>query len=221
MPIEHKDIPENGLHEPKGVSLASAGEAYYADGASSGDWRNGLVDIVPIAEWSNGVAQDVPINFTDPPTQISFGTAASTPEFNLTGSGDIVCNVSGTYLFEFVFDLRLPYNGTSVDIGILLMRFLLDGVDKYGTFVERLESRPPPEPLETRQLKITKVEKLSQGQVLKVEITSDEQSVLASTQRPGMTSYFYDTSSSAASPVWNSPSAGGGAKVKISRMIVK
>ena len=36
--IEHKNIPESGLHEPKGVSLASSGEVYVADGVGSGNW---------------------------------------------------------------------------------------------------------------------------------------------------------------------------------------
>jgi len=36
--IEHKNITEANLHEPKGVSTASSGEVYVADGAGSGDW---------------------------------------------------------------------------------------------------------------------------------------------------------------------------------------
>tara|TARA_R110000823_G_C15952958_1_gene502556 strand:- start:34377 stop:35057 length:681 start_codon:yes stop_codon:yes gene_type:complete len=38
MTIAHKDIPEAGLHEPKGASTASLGEVYQADGSGSGDW---------------------------------------------------------------------------------------------------------------------------------------------------------------------------------------
>lgn len=36
--IEHKDIPEAGLHEPKGVSTATVGQTYIADGLGSGEW---------------------------------------------------------------------------------------------------------------------------------------------------------------------------------------
>lgn len=39
MAIQHKSIPEAELHEPKGVSLATAKQVYVADGAGSGDWR--------------------------------------------------------------------------------------------------------------------------------------------------------------------------------------
>ena len=39
MAIEHKDIADPDLHEPKGVSSAAAGSAYISDGAGSGDWK--------------------------------------------------------------------------------------------------------------------------------------------------------------------------------------
>ena len=39
MTIEHSDIGAGEIHEPKGVSTASSGEVYVADGAGSGEWR--------------------------------------------------------------------------------------------------------------------------------------------------------------------------------------
>jgi len=39
MTTQHQNITEAYLHEPKGVSTASANEAYLADGASSGSWE--------------------------------------------------------------------------------------------------------------------------------------------------------------------------------------
>lgn len=38
--IQHADIPEANLHEPKGASTALAGQVYEADGAGSGVWIN-------------------------------------------------------------------------------------------------------------------------------------------------------------------------------------
>lgn len=38
MAIEHRDLPESGLHEPKGVSLAASNRVYISDGAGSGAW---------------------------------------------------------------------------------------------------------------------------------------------------------------------------------------
>ena len=36
--MQHKDIPNDGLHEPKGASTAAANTTYKADGAGSGAW---------------------------------------------------------------------------------------------------------------------------------------------------------------------------------------
>ena len=38
MAIEHRNIPESGLHEPKGVSTAASKRVYRSDGAGSGAW---------------------------------------------------------------------------------------------------------------------------------------------------------------------------------------
>lgn len=36
--VEHVDIPDGEIHEPKGISTASNGSVYVADGAGSGSW---------------------------------------------------------------------------------------------------------------------------------------------------------------------------------------
>lgn len=41
--VQHKDLPDSDLHEPKGVASATIGEVYVADGSGSGDWQ-GLTD---------------------------------------------------------------------------------------------------------------------------------------------------------------------------------
>lgn len=38
MAIQHKNIPDNQLHEPKGIATASEGTIYTSDGAGSGSW---------------------------------------------------------------------------------------------------------------------------------------------------------------------------------------
>ena len=37
--IEHKDLPDELCHEPKGASTASVGEVYVADGEGSGEFK--------------------------------------------------------------------------------------------------------------------------------------------------------------------------------------
>lgn len=39
MAIEHANIPESGLHEPKGASTASVDTTYVSDGSGSGSWK--------------------------------------------------------------------------------------------------------------------------------------------------------------------------------------
>ena len=39
MSIEHKDITEANIHEPKGVSTATVNKVYVSDGAGSGIWQ--------------------------------------------------------------------------------------------------------------------------------------------------------------------------------------
>jgi hypothetical protein len=39
MSIEHKNIPDGQRHEPRGVSTATEGTAYIADGSGSGSWK--------------------------------------------------------------------------------------------------------------------------------------------------------------------------------------
>lgn len=42
--IQHSDLPDELLHEPKGASTASNGQLYVADGAGSGSFRNLVID---------------------------------------------------------------------------------------------------------------------------------------------------------------------------------
>lgn len=37
--IQHKDIPDAQLHEPKGIASATVGQTYVADGAGGGVWK--------------------------------------------------------------------------------------------------------------------------------------------------------------------------------------
>lgn len=39
MAIQHKDIQEPNIHEPKGIATAGAGTAYLSTGAGTGTWR--------------------------------------------------------------------------------------------------------------------------------------------------------------------------------------
>lgn len=58
--VEHSQLPDELLHEPKGASTAAAGTVYVADGAGSGSFTKlpttsldiALVSVAPIATTS-------------------------------------------------------------------------------------------------------------------------------------------------------------------------
>lgn len=45
MAVEHVNITDPEIHEPKGVASASAGQIYTADGAGSGNWASTQLDV--------------------------------------------------------------------------------------------------------------------------------------------------------------------------------
>lgn len=53
MAIAHKDIPDAGLHEPKGVASAAAGTVYVANGSGSGSWTDPIPTDLQRVGWAN------------------------------------------------------------------------------------------------------------------------------------------------------------------------
>lgn len=65
MSIEHKNIPDAQLHEPKGIVSATVDQVYAANGAGSGSWREiPYSDTVIMADVSNPsfILIPIPIN---------------------------------------------------------------------------------------------------------------------------------------------------------------
>jgi hypothetical protein len=53
LSIQHKDIPEAQLHEPKGISTAAANQTYISNGGGSGTWTDyfaGFQNIIEVRE---------------------------------------------------------------------------------------------------------------------------------------------------------------------------
>lgn len=53
--IQHKDIPEAQLHEPKGASSALNGTSYVSNGAGSGTWRKLGTDVLKGMSGDGGI----------------------------------------------------------------------------------------------------------------------------------------------------------------------
>lgn len=73
--IEHKDIPDELLHEPKGAASAGAGTVYIANGSGSGSFQK-----IPVTSLSISIPSVSYSSVTDIPATVSLsGTSLSQP----------------------------------------------------------------------------------------------------------------------------------------------
>lgn len=126
MAVQHKNITDPDIHEPKDVAAAAVGKVYVSDGAGSGSWQypsgyahgeiyidagvtaqtlsvgSGYAKLNPTGEWTAGVS-----NIITP--------SPSTGELTLDGAGNYLINfwcqfstaslASGTlYNFKYALD---------------------------------------------------------------------------------------------------------------------
>ena len=103
MSVQHKDIPNDGLHEPKGASTASIGQMYISDGAGSGAWANSLAnpDDIKVERLLDAISLATSQEPTglDAPLQIELGAAQFTTAdpVSLAADGTVTFNQAGTY----------------------------------------------------------------------------------------------------------------------------
>jgi len=116
MAIEHKNIPEDGLHEPKGISIASASRVYKSDGAGSGSWVQVDSDTLK-GTINNASAADLRVvtdgsgGFKTQPTPASsFGTMNLTDNATtkaVTAATDTTLNTNTDFV---EFDLSMEFD---------------------------------------------------------------------------------------------------------------
>lgn len=138
MTIQHSVIADPEIHEPKGISTASAGQVYAADGVGSGNWITQVsnLTLTPIFSGASTVTQN-PTGL-DNAYQILFGPAqltAASPA-NLTATGEIIFNESGIY--QVSFD---SYQGRTGGTGVSFLygRALVNGAQVGPTAHTRLD----------------------------------------------------------------------------------
>lgn len=142
--MEHKDIPNDGLHEPKDIVFAAPGTVYVADGNGSGTWTNppmqgapgAQAGQVPVASGSGGVnwaflptgwglyddtASPFVVNTS--PTPLSIDGDGPLSEYGyLPATGDlweqdrILFSQGGVYGIELVFDISSLSGATSLSV---------------------------------------------------------------------------------------------------------
>ena len=150
MAIEHVSIAEVNLHEPKGVSVATAGKVYISDGAGSGDWTvpqlegqvDAVADTIPVSNGTGSVtweSKDVTANrllngksvaasqgpsAVDTAHQIEFGPEVVTAEVTLSALGALTFHVAGSY--EIAFNGQFS-RSTGAGASIMFFRLLKNG----------------------------------------------------------------------------------------------
>mgnify|MGYP003672594646 CR=1 FL=1 len=146
MTVQHKDIPNDGLHEPKGASTASLGQAYLSDGAGSGIWSDitepafdpktmvieRILDGVSLATSQEPTGLDAPL-------QIEFGVGVNsvTDPVMLSTAGALTINTTGTYRIK----LSLAYGRTGgAGVSEMYFRALVNGVQAGQSVHARIGS---------------------------------------------------------------------------------
>jgi len=125
--IEHRNIPDSELHEPKGASTALVGQVYTSDGAGSGSWQippsvdptnisiNRLIDAESVAasQEPTGTGEANAI-------QVEFGPALNTAsdKVQLLADGTLRFNQAGLYRIK----ITLMYGRTG-GAGVSELRF--------------------------------------------------------------------------------------------------
>ena len=126
---EHKNITDPNIHEPKGVSVATVGTTYIADGAGSGVWSaipldlSGMV-IERLIDGFSTAANQQPTGL-DTALQIEFGAGETSVPVTLDATGKITINVTGTYRVKLGFAVGRV---GSAGVASLYVRSLIDGV---------------------------------------------------------------------------------------------
>ncbi len=112
--VEHVNIADPQIHEPKGVAAASIGQVYVANGAGSGAWSDLIASVSPTNEVIVNSLSDLPtpsggiIALADN-TRYVFGTS-------LTFTDRIVCGAGTALQGLSSFITTLTYTGTGIFI---------------------------------------------------------------------------------------------------------
>ena len=135
--IEHKDLPDSLLHEPKGASTAAVGTVYVADGASSGSFQKLPITSLNITtpEIATAVHTDV-----DATVSLDGSTLSQTANGSLTDIPSLV-NIPQTLtnkINENAAELLRLYNNQK-QINQQVSTSLTNLEDKLNTVIDALK----------------------------------------------------------------------------------
>jgi len=107
---EHVTITDPQIHEPKGVSTATSGEIYVANGLGSGTWQLpdsfdvGTMYLEPLLSASSLAVTQNPAG-TDQALKVEYGPAQNNGDVALAADGTITFVTAGTYQIRILHQL--------------------------------------------------------------------------------------------------------------------
>ena len=134
MPIEHKDIQDPDIHEPKGAAAASNAQIYLADGAGAGSFSDNMHNVHgDIIITSNTTvtaitaAGDATLATDADYVKITAGWALAHGEGITLGTDKMVVPTAGDYYIAFWADVKVP--STNYFVGI---KYAVNDVTPYS-----------------------------------------------------------------------------------------
>jgi len=125
--LQHREIPEAQLHEPKGASTSAIGEVLTSTGGAS-SWADPVdqvasMTIERLLDASSTATTQLPSGL-DTPLQIEFGAAQSNAYVSVSVDGALTINIAGLYRLKVNAEIgRTGGSGTSH----IFLRALVDG----------------------------------------------------------------------------------------------
>lgn len=105
MTIEHANLSGNQLHEPKGVSGASAGTYYLADGASGGSWS-----VIYATAEDTSISSQANVEITGLSGYSDIVVVLERVAYDASGDLDLTVGNAGGYTADYSWVLK--YNTT-------------------------------------------------------------------------------------------------------------
>lgn len=122
--IEHASIDDPNIHEPKGISTATADQIYVSDGAGSGDWTD-IADVLDASGYTMNSILVVNSEGNEPEevntstwTQRQL-TTVKTNNLSASLSSNRISLVAGTYYIDAVSNMLLNYTHTDEEDDVI------------------------------------------------------------------------------------------------------
>ena len=141
--IEHVNITDPNIHEPKGVAAASVGQVYVADGSGSGDWST--YNWHGWADYADGATGNQVFNQTAAKIQIDSGTVVGTYlPLAIRGTGNLWNGTSDKITpivlgDAYMVRLTLPFTAESGAPTLLTLKVDISGTTAPSNVVNEID----------------------------------------------------------------------------------